>query len=381
MANPMADAGVLARPTVQTVWARVRGLLLAPAEEWKIIDGERPTPRELLMRWALPATLFFFLAQMIGSMAFPPRVGGVSSAPSAVQSIATVVVGTVFMLGGVGMMAWLVDWLAPKFGGKRNFEQALKLTVYSGTAFWASGVFGLVPAIAFLGVTCIVSFYTLWRGLPVLMRNDADKTLPYAACVIAAAAVIGVTLMALSGCFALAGRGSAIAATAPTPAAPIVAPAPKPADPSAGIDREKFRRLLPEAIPGGWVRAGVLAHNGGSKGFTGPTLDGVYERGHQTLTVRFIDLGKDGAAKMIADQQALAPPTEYGRKTIAYSADPYGFRLDETDRDAVTVRRLVVVRDRVGFSVEGTGGVTADELTAAAALVDMERVEQIARGL
>ena len=44
---------------------------------------------------------------------------------------------------------------------------------------------------------------------------------------------------------------------------------------------------------------------------------------------------------------------------ISGAVKPYGFRLDETDRDAVTVRRLVVVRDRVAFSVEGAGGVTA----------------------
>jgi hypothetical protein len=303
----------------------------------------------------------------------------VTSAPSSVQALATVVVGTVFMIAGVIAMAWLADWLAPKFGGRRDHEAALKLVAYAGTGFWASGVFGLAPPVAFLGVTCIVSFYTLWRGLPVVMKVDADKTLAYAATLVASGAVIGVTLMALSGCFAFAGRGAALAATPATVPAPVVVV--KPVDPSAPIDREKFRRLLPESIPGGWVRADVALHNAGARGFTGATLDGVYERGSQRLRLRFVDLGPGGAARMIADLEALSPPRQDARVSIVHAKGPAGFSLVETDRASGASRRLVIVRDRVAFAAEGEGGVAADELTQAAGLVDMERIDQIARGL
>jgi hypothetical protein len=374
-----AGADVLASPSTARVWARIRGLLLAPAQEWKIIDAERPEPRALVMRWALPFTLFFFLAQMVGSMAFPPRVGGVASAPSSLQAIATVLVGSTFMLAGVWVIAWLVDWLAPKFGGRRDFNAALKVVVYAATGFWLSGVFGLAPPVAFLGVTCIVSFYTLWRGLPIVMKTDADKSLPFAAAVVAAGAVIGVVLMTLSGCFAFAGKQVSPSAPAAVAVAPTPAPAPR-ADPAAPLDREKFRRILPEAIPGGWVRAGVTTHNGGSTGFTGPTLEAAYERGGQTLTVRFVDLGVGRAASMIADRKALAPPLEGERGVVRYAEDAAGFRLLEIDRETGRARQLWIVRNRVAVSVEGTGGVSSDELTQAAGLVDMERVDQVARG-
>lgn len=380
MTNAAGNAGPLAHPVAATLWARARGLLLAPSAEWRIIDEERPTLKQLALHWVGPLTLFFFLAPMLGSMAFPVRVEGVATAPSAVQSIATVVVGSVLMLAGVWATAWIIDWLAPTFGGRRNFDQAMKLAAYSGTALWLSGVFGLFPAIALLGAAGVVSFYTLYRGLPVLMRADADKVLPYAASVVAACAVLGVVLMTLSGCFAIAGRAPHVAPKAA--AAALVAPAKAAAvDPAAPIDLDKFRRLMPEAIPGSWVRAGLTANNGGTEGFTGRTLEGVYERAGQRLTVRLIDIGPGGAAQMFADAQALRPAHEDPEGYVAYIQKPYGVTVEELDRQAGHARVLTIVRNRVVVAVEGTGGVTMAELTGAGGLVDMERVDQVARGL
>jgi Yip1 domain len=375
------QAGPLTRPTIAALWARVRGLLLAPGAEWRIIEDERPTQRQLFLHWVGPLTVFFFLAPMLGSMAFPARVNGVVASPSAVMAIYTVIVGSGLMLGGVWAMAWIIDWLAPTFGGKRNFDQAMKLAAYSGTALWLSGVFGLVPAIVLLGAVGIVSFYTLYRGLPVLMKADADKVLAYAASIVAATAVLGVVLMTLSSCFALMGKPPPAAPKAAQVAPVVMAPAKGVVDPKAAIDMDKFRRLMPESIPGSWVRAGLIANNGGTQGFTGRTLEGVYERGGQRLTVRLIDLGAAGGAKMVADAQALRPPRQDAEGYLTYAMTGDGFTVSELDRKTGTARRLTIVRDRVVVAVEGSGGVSMDELTGAGGLVDMERVDQVARGL
>lgn len=380
---PQTPAGPLDHPAVATLWARVRGLLLAPGDEWRIIEDERPTLKQLLLHWVGPLTLFFFLAPMLGSMAFPARVEGVVAAPSAVMAIYTVVVGSALMLGGVWAMAWIIDWLAPSFGGTRNFDAAMKLAAYSGTALWLSGVFGLIPAVVILGAVGVVSFYTLYRGLPVLMKADADKVLAYAASIVAACAVLGVVLMTLSGCFTLMGRAPPAAVTKAASVAQVApaAAAKAAVDPNAAIDMDKFRRLMPESIPGGWVRAGLRANNGGTQGFTGRTLEGVYERGGQQLTVRLIDLGPAGGAKMVADAQALRPARQDADGYVTYAMSRDGFTVSELDRKVGAARRLTVVRDRVVVAVEGAGGVSMDELTGAGGLVDMERVDQVARGL
>ncbi|MDZ4776872.1 MAG: Yip1 family protein [Alphaproteobacteria bacterium] len=380
MTDAGPSAGPLARPTAATLWARVRGLLLAPSQEWRLIDAERPTLRELFVRWVLPLTIFFFLAQTIGSMAFPVRVEGVASAPSAVRAISIIFFGTLFMLGGVWATAWIIDRLAPAFGGRRDFMSALKLAAYSGTGLWLSGAFGLFPAISLLGVVGIVSFYTLYRGLPLLMKSDGDRTLPYAACVISACAVLGVVLMTLSGCLAIVGPSPRTAAPVAASVIPAAAPV-KAADPAAPIDLEKFRRLMPDAIPGRWVRAGMNIKNSGAGGISGRTLEAVYERDHQRLFVRLIDVGPEGAAKMVADQQALRPARQDADGHVAYVAEGERFRITEESRNAGVARAITIVRNRVALALEGTGGVTMDELTNAQGLVDMERVDQVARGL
>lgn len=373
-------AGPLDRPSAPAIWARVRGLLLAPSQEWRLIDAERPTLRQIFLRWAAPLTLFFFLAQTIGSMAFPVRVEGVESAPSAVRAISIIFVGTLFMLGGVWATAWIIDRLAPAFGGRRDFMSALKLAAYSATGLWLSGVFGLFPAISLLGVVGIVSFYTLYRGLPLLMKSDGDRTLPYAACVISACAVLGVVLMTLSGCFAIAGAPPRVAAPAAAVEVPH-APPTQAIDPDAPIDIEKFRRLMPDAIPGGWVRAALTFRNSGAGGISGRTLESVYERDRQRLYLRLIDVGPEGAGKMVADLQALRPARQDADGHVAYVAEGERFLITEESRNAGVSRRVTIVQNRVALSLEGAGGVTLDELTSAQGLVDMERVDQVARGL
>jgi hypothetical protein len=243
-----------------------------------------------------------------------------------------------------------------------------------------SGVFGLFPAISLLGAVGIVSFYTLYRGLPLLMKSDGDRTLPYAALVIAACATLGVVLMTLSGCFAVMGPSPRAAAPIAAPVVPAAAPVTQ-ADPTAPIDLEKFRRLMPDAIPGRWVRAGMNIKNSGAGGISGATMEAVYEREHQRLYIRLIDVGSEGAAKMVADQQALRPARQDADGYVAYAAEGERFRIIEESRNAGIARAITIVRNRVALALEGTGGVTMDELTNAQGLVDMERVDQVARGL
>jgi hypothetical protein len=132
------SAGPVARPSAAGYYARARGLLLTPTAEWTAIAAERPTLRQLFMRWALPLTLLFFLAPQLGAIAFPAQIDGRAVAPSLASALYTAIVGTALMLGGVWALAWIVDYFAQAFGGRRNPEQALKLAVYSGTGLWLS---------------------------------------------------------------------------------------------------------------------------------------------------------------------------------------------------------------------------------------------------
>lgn len=366
------SAGPVARPSAAGYYARIRGLLLTPTAEWAEIAAERPTLRQLFMRWALPLTLVFFLAPQLGAIAFPAQIDGRAVAPSLASALYTAFVGTVLMLGTVWALAWLIDYFAQAFGGKRNPEQAMKLAVYSGTGLWLSGLVGLAPPLVLLGAFGVVSIYTLYRGLPVLMQTPQDKTLPYAASVVGAAAVMAVVLMALSSCmtiFADAPRAKPAAAIAATAQTPTVQ-----RDRAAGIEGDKLRRLMPDAMPGGWVRTGLTRNAGGALGFTGPTVEASYENGGRRLVLRAIDLSPAGAEAPLAALLATRPAQDDLRILVRHDAG--GFT--EIDRTGGSARRLIVVGDRVALYAEGT---SLADLDAALALIDMVRVEQIARGL
>jgi hypothetical protein len=45
----------------------------------------------------------------------------------------------------VYLMAWIIDALAPKFGGEKDVVKSLQLIAYSYTAAWVAGIFPLVP--------------------------------------------------------------------------------------------------------------------------------------------------------------------------------------------------------------------------------------------
>jgi hypothetical protein len=160
--------------------------------------------------------------------------------------------------------------------------------------------------------------------------------------------------------------------------APIVAvqPAAVATDPSAPLDPAKMARLLPDAIPGGWVRAALTRNNGGMLGFTGPTVEAVYERGGQRLVVRVIDLGPGGAAASIAALRA----STLGDVAAVHDERDGGYVFRHTDTRGVA-RWLTVAEDRVVVAAEGSGGVTQAGIAEALTLVDMVRVGQIARGL
>lgn len=375
--GPSPDAGPLTRPDVRTYYARVRELLLAPTAAWERIRDERPTTQQLFLLWVLPFSAFFFIAPQVGSIAFPAMEEGARLAPSLARALYTIIVGAALMVAGVWALARIIDAFAKPFGGKPDPAQAMKLAAYSGTGLWVvSGVFGLAPPVALLGALGLVAIYTLWSGLPVLMQAPRDKATPYAASVIAAAAVLAVVLMALSQCAAMMGGPRPRPVMKAAAVAPVVAPAPvKAFDPAAPLDAEKMRRLLPDAIPGGWVRAGLTRNNGGALGFTGPTMEAVYEKTGRRLVVRVIDLGRAGAEAPIASLRATTPAD--AEVTHAETEGRYVF----TQASQGVARWLTVVDNRIALAVEGSGGVTQAEIAEALAMIDMVRVSQIARGL
>ena len=91
-------------------------------------------------------------------------------------------------------IACVIDLLAPRFEGQKNFDNAVKLSVYSYTPLWLAGIFLLIPGLSFLLILGVYGLYLLWTGLPMLMHVPDEQALPYAAVVTACALIAAVVL-------------------------------------------------------------------------------------------------------------------------------------------------------------------------------------------
>jgi hypothetical protein len=180
---------------------RVKNILLNPRQEWAVIDAEPTAPVELYKEYIIPLAAIGPVASAIGALAFGYRGFGITYRPPVGTVLSSALVTYLLTLGGVYVLALIIDALAPNFGGTQNQGQALKVSAYSSTASWVAGIFGLVPALSWLGILGFYSLYLLYLGLPVLMKVPEEKAMGYTAVVIIAAIVLFLVVGLVAGTF------------------------------------------------------------------------------------------------------------------------------------------------------------------------------------
>src|ERR1700722_3256593 len=146
---------------------RATSILTDPLHEWGVIERETGDPAFVLGRYvallAIIPSLFGFIGVCLigvtansGTTIRTPIVDGLFGAVFAyVAACATVLV-----------IALVIHLLAPLFGGRRGFDSAFKLAVYSFTPVWLAGVFLILPGLHFLALFGFYGLYILWLRLP-----------------------------------------------------------------------------------------------------------------------------------------------------------------------------------------------------------------------
>ena len=130
--------------------ARVKAILIDPAAAWRGFEKDIGDPAYLLSRYVavlalIPALSSFVGATLIGVVApsgtilRTDLIGGLFGAIFSYAASCAIVV----------LLGLIIDLLAPRFGGRRNFEDAFKLAVYSFTPLWLAGIFLLLPVCVF----------------------------------------------------------------------------------------------------------------------------------------------------------------------------------------------------------------------------------------
>jgi hypothetical protein len=196
----MTDPTTHSQPAVDpALVARVKGILLQPKSEWLKIDGEFATTKSLFTRYAMILAAIGPVCSLLGGQLMP--IMGMKL--SIVGAIVVALVSYGMSLLGVFLLGLIINALAPNFGGTANRVQAMKLAVYSWTAAWLAGVFGLIPMLGILAILGLYSFYLLFVGLPILMKVPEDKKVGYFIVTVIAGVVMYFIISAIVGAISM----------------------------------------------------------------------------------------------------------------------------------------------------------------------------------
>jgi hypothetical protein len=180
---------------------RVKNILLTPKTEWDVIAAETTPTQQLIVGYVLPLAAIAAIAGFIGSFFL---LGTFGFTGILIWGLVAMVVRIVMAVVAVFVVGFVIDALAPSFGGQKNQAQSLKVAAYSFTAGWVGGIFNIIPFIGWLValLAALYGLYLLYLGLPKLMHNPEDKTIGYTVVVVLITIVVMVIVNILATCAA-----------------------------------------------------------------------------------------------------------------------------------------------------------------------------------
>jgi hypothetical protein len=396
----MSEGGPISQP--RSIVDRAKAIILKPKDEWQAIDGEATSILDLFKSYALILAAIPAIAMLIGSQVFGFGAMGFSYRPSLAGSISMAVTQYVFAIVGVILLAFIIDFLAPNFGGVSNRVQAFKVAVYSATAGWLAGIFSLIPSLSILGIVGLYSLYLLYTGLPILMKAPTDKATVYTVVTIVVGFVVGVILYTLLSLvmapFAMIGGGMA-GSIADTDGGKVTVPgmgeidldkmkasaakmedAAKKMETAAktgqsnAVDPSALQAFLPTAI-GAYKRTEVSSEG---LGVGGSHAQGRYQAGDKSFQVEITDMAAMGALAGMGAAMGVQSnrETETGyEKTQTINGQ---IVTEEWDKSSGDGKFGTTVANR--FMVEASGqAASIDELKAAVAAVGPEKLAALAK--
>jgi hypothetical protein len=152
-------------------FVRAKAILIDSVAAWRGIEKDIGDPIFLLSRYVavlalIPAFSGFIGATLIGAVA----PSGAVLRTDLIDGLFGAIFSYAASFAIVLLLGLIIDRLAPLFGGRRDFQDAFKLAVYSFTPLWLAGIFLLLPGLRFLLLTGVYGIYLFWLGVPRLTR-------------------------------------------------------------------------------------------------------------------------------------------------------------------------------------------------------------------
>jgi uncharacterized membrane protein len=383
--------------------ARTAAILLRPNVEWDVIDGESTTIRRLFFGYVCILAAIPSICSLIGGQFFAYVAPFLHIHPPLLPALVRAVVGYLAAVVGTLLLGFIINALAPSFDGEKNIVQAMKVAVYSSTAGWVAGIFGLIPALAVVGALCsLYGIYLLYTGLAKLMKAPSDKAVPYTIvtilCVVliffVARAVVAASAgpMLWNGFIAPPAHSSSIvnvegqtidaqklaeAVTAAAKSTKAMETAQADGKTPPATDPAKLKALLPDQVAG-LPRTGLSTQSAGSGGVATSNAEATYARGDARITLTVTDMSAMGALAAITGAMGAERSNLTANGYEKFGKIDGRFTTEAWNRAGGNGRFAVLVANRFVVQAQGSAP-SIDELKAAVAAVGPDRLEALAK--
>jgi hypothetical protein len=379
---------------------RAKNMFVAPKTEWDVIAAESTPPKQLVTGYVLPLAIIAAIAGFIGAVVVGtsvPMLGTVRS--SVVGGVLAAILQLVMAVASVYIMGFIIDALAPTFGGQKNFNQALKVAAYSYTPVWVLSILGIIPWLGLLIALIAIGFaiYLLYLGLPRVMRSPQDKSAGYTVVVVIVGIVVGFILAMVVGLVTapfMMAAGMASGAVAPgvtyekdsamarlddfgkkmeqasrkMEAAQKSGDANKQAEAAMaalgtafsggkGVDPvaiDKLAPLVPDKFAG-LARTDLRTERSGMAGLMMAKAEASYGSGERNVELEVVDTGGAAGLMALASWMGVQGEREDGNRRESTRKEGNRLIHEELDKRGGNHKYTVILRERFVVSAEGNG--------------------------
>ena len=391
-----------------TLISRVKNLILKPKSEWEAIASAPQPIQPLFMGFVLILAAITPLCHAIRGLVFGYGALGVYYHPDIITVLVGAVVQYVLAVAMVYVLGFIIDALAPRFGGTKDRTLALNVAAYSATAAWLAGIFGLFPQTSALSIVGLYSLYLLYLGLPRLMKAPEEKALGYTAVVVLIAIVLGLVVgVASAGLYRVSGAGpfgalatghvgppvsgqvtlngapvdvgklAAASASVKAEADALKAGAPSGSGgPVAAVSADQLKALLPQSL-NGFTLTEASSSSAGSAGMGATHAEAQYAKGDASITLSLTDLASAGGLGAMAQAMNVNSSRETATGYEKVETVNGKMTTEEFDRASSSGKYGVLLGGRLMVEARGTH-VSIEDLKAAVSAVGPDRLESLA---
>ena len=398
---------------------RAKNIMVTPKTEWDVAAAEPTQPKQLITSYVVPLAALAAIAGFISSVVVGTNVPMLGTVRASIAGgLVGAILAFVLAIAGVFVMGFIIDALAPTFGGTKSMPQAVKVAAYSYTPIWVLAIPAIIPYIGILITLVSIGFavYLLYLGLPRLMRAPQEKAAGYTAVVIVVGIVVNLVIAMVVGLITapfMAGAGIASTssgfeagskgaqleqyakqmeeASKRMEAAQKSGDAGKQMEAAMGalgaalsggkgvepVQLDALKPLLPETFAG-LPRTSQRADRSGVAGLMAAKVEGQYGSGDKTVNLEIVDTGGAAGLMGLAAWAAAGASSESETDQRIERMRRDGKRLvkEEISKTQGQNSYTVILADRFVVEAEGQG-VDINALKSAVNGLDLAKIENL----